>query len=148
MFSNNDSYDHVNHDRRSGFRAQVALPVKIEAHENPSLIYNGIIHDISISGVSLSIIHGVPSRNGSVNVKKNFDIDDIITLHFPLQQADSRMCTCNCSIVRFIGSVNYLTRKYGCKFISLSENDRIHINNLITHLRTEEMKKSFDRFSL
>lgn len=122
----------VDTERRAAYRIIADLQALVTADDNPHIGYDAIIKDISVRGISLW-------------VHKKFNIDDIITVQFPLDSNSDKLCVCRCSIVRTIGSTNYNMRKYGCEFVSVSDGAENAIKAFINKKRTFLMQQEFGR---
>ena len=120
----------VNSDRRSGYRASVGLQALVTINSEPNVGNDAIIQDMSVSGISLSVY-------------KALDIGNIIHVQFPLQNG-SHVCEADCTVVRNIGSINYSMRRYGCEFTNMSDEDRKLINDYMTDMRIQMMRRIFD----
>lgn len=120
----------IDTERRAAYRIVADLQALVTDDENPHIGYDAIIKDISVRGISLW-------------VHKKFNIDDIVTVQFPLGPDASNLCTCRCNIVRTIGSTNYNMRKYGCEFVSMSDGAEPAIKAFINKKRTALMQQEF-----
>lgn len=116
----------VSRDRRAGFRAAVSLPALITLSSEPSVGYDAVIRDISISGIAVSVC-------------KTLDVGTLFMIQFPLHDDDTYVCVCNCSVVRTIGSTNYSMCKYGCDFINMPIESQAAIKAFMTQKRTQAM---------
>ncbi len=112
-------------ERRMAFRATVDLPALVTSDREPSAGYDAIIKDMSIKGISLW-------------VHSTFSVDDIIEIQFPIEPV---LCRCRCNIVRVIGNSNYSMKKYGCDFISMTDESSAAIQTFMMQKRTELMRQ-------
>ena len=121
----------VQTDRRAGIRADVGLQALVTIDNEPEMGYDAIVLNMSVTGIAIS-------------VHKAFSVGDIITVQFVLNDDAQRtyLLSCKCSIVRTIGSTNYLMRRYGCEFVDMSPVDRQLINDYMAQLRTQMMRQS------
>ncbi len=121
----------VQTDRRAGIRADVGLQALVTIDREPDMGYDAIVLNMSVTGIAIS-------------VHKAFDVGDIIDVQFVLNDDAQRtyLLSCKCSIVRTIGSTNYLMRRYGCEFVDMSPVDRQLINDYMARLRTQMMRQS------
>lgn len=120
----------IDTERRAAYRIAADLQALVTDDENPHIGYDAIIKDISVGGLSLW-------------VHKKFNIDDIVTVQFPLGPDVSSLCICRCNIVRTIGSTNYSLCKYGCEFVSMSDGAGSAIKSFINKKRAALMQQEF-----
>lgn len=118
----------VNNDRRNGQRVAVGLSAIVVLHNNFAIAYDAIIQDISISGISIS-------------VHKLIDIGEMINVQFRLDSSTAHFCDTDCHVVRMISGSGGSMRRYGCEFVRMSDDDRRLINEFVTKIRSEQLKR-------
>lgn len=118
----------TNVERRAAFRAIVDLPALVTTSGEPLVSHDAIIKDMSVRGIGLWL-------------HKSFNVDDIIHIQFPLDINSGIIHSCDCNIVRNIGSTGHSLRKYGCEFMNLSSESVSAIKTLLNKKRTEMMQR-------
>ncbi len=119
----------TNIERRAAFRVVVDLPALVTIANEPLVSHDAIIKDMSVRGIGIWL-------------HKAFDVDDIIHIQFPLDINSGIIHSCDCNIVRNIGSTNYSLRKYGCEFMNLPSESAAAIKTLLNKKRTEMMQRA------
>lgn len=120
----------ANVDRRYEARIPSDILTLVTVSDEPRVGYDGVIKDISLRGISLW-------------VNKALEIDEVITIQFPMTFDAANTHLCNCRIVRFINAANNTLRKYGCEFVDLKPENRAAIQVFVNKERAKLMKQQF-----